>query len=187
MEKLSTELIKFVDILNQHEWNKQTILIQDINYTGKDELELFFQTLAFEESFMVGGFNITIWALDMIPERQKGWSVFKKDGEWITDYTYWKEEWVIFADMYNYPIFYNRLDGSINGSIDGQLFYKLSPSLTHFITILRLGLELEISYNYETLNENHATSSSFLTDLNNILQDHVEPEYIKGFIDFCFG
>jgi len=185
---LKDELMKFVNVFGREGHDIGNVNLNNDDNSGLEEsLDLFYHFLRFEKVLTIGGeLFINIIPYKDLSKAQDGWYKIKVSDQWENDDKNWNKEWVVFADRNDDAIYYNNLDNGIYGSIDKKINYKISNSLSQFISILTLGMHLEQEkYNFETSEDYEETSEEFLQDIYNILND-IDSSSADNFMAFFF-
>jgi hypothetical protein len=187
---LKEELKEFVTIFGQHRKNYGTVAFREEISSKTDALDVFYDTLIFDELLTVGGLMfINIETLEDLPNAQLNWYKIRDDkGNWVNDDQYWNKDWIVFANRNDDVLFYNRLDLAVYGSISKRETFKLGDSLEEFIKILHQCMKLQQEkYNMKAQDETEAPLPEFLDDIQTILDNNNKGKVNKEFMQFFFG
>lgn len=155
-----------------------------------DTLENMYKMLLFNEVLTIGGeFCMDIYPYNKLPEIQRGWyTILSKENQWIPDDIKWNKNWIVFATRDEDAIYYNQIDGGVYGSIEKEIFYKLSDSLSLFFHVLSECMEMEENvFHFETTDEDEEITDLFLEKCQNILSKNMKAENVTGFMNFFFS
>jgi len=123
-------------------------------------------------------------------DAQLGWyKIRDEQGNEVNDDQNWNKDWIVFADRNGDAIYYNRLDKSVNGSIDKVVHLKLAQTLEDFIKTLQMCMRLEQEkYDMNAQGENEEPLKEFIDDIQHILNEGGNQEKVsEDFMQFFFG
>lgn len=101
-----------------------------------------------------------------------------KQGEWEKNDASWNKDWIVFADRSGDAIFYDKESKTIKGTINGKIFFPLSPSLATFFQVLSECMILE---------EEDELLPDYLDDISSVLEHNLDEDYQQGYMQFFFG
>ncbi|WP_338815832.1 hypothetical protein V9L05_23995 (plasmid) [Bernardetia sp. Wsw4-3y2] len=186
---LKESLKLFSTVFSRQEINMGTLNYNDILVDSNESIEQVYELLSFNQALTIGGeMFITIKA--DLAKAQEGWYLIKnKQGEWEKNDASWNKDWIVFADRSGDAIFYDKESKTIKGTINGKIFFPLSPSLATFFQVLSECMILEEEkYDFITRDEEEdELLPDYLDDISSVLERNLDEDYQQGYMQFFFG
>lgn len=188
--KLIDSLISFKKTFGRQGNDFGSFQISDTKFSNSNNLEDMYNIILFNEPIVIGGeFSMDIYPQNKLSEVQRGWStILSKDNQWISDDAKWNKNWIVFATRDEDAIYYNEIDGGVYGSIEKEIFYKLSDSLSEFFHVLSECLKMEETvFHFDTTDDDEETTDLFLEECQKILSQNMSTKNATDFMNFFFS
>lgn len=174
--KLIDSLISFKKTFGRQGNDFGSFQINDTKFSNSNNLEDMYNIMLFNEPIVIGGeFNMDIYPQNELAEAQRGWyTILSKDNQWIPDDAKWNKNWIVFATRDEDAIYYNEIDGGVYGSIEKEIFYKLSDSLSEFFHVLSECMKMEETvFHFDTTDDEEETTDLFLEECQKNLSQNM--------------
>ncbi len=185
---LKESLKQFSIVFSRQEINMGSVSYNDTSIDSDESIEQVYELLSFDQALTIGG-EMFITIKPDLSKAQEGWYLIKnKQGDWENNDASWNKNWVVFADRSGDAIFYDKESKKVNGTINGKIFFPLSPSLAIFFrTISECMILEEEKYDFTTRDEDEdELLPDYLDNISSMLENNLDEHYQKGFMQFFF-